>query len=198
MPSMEMTLGSKQLIVAVIALPLLIGCGAHHSPPVSAADAAAVNTFNSRVAAYDRLRQDAERAVGALHTTAQAAELSQQEHKLAAEIRRARANATRGDIFSPDVEAFFRAAVARVTSSDGGADRVDAIRDAQPAAIALQVNAEYPDTKPLSTVPADVLKALPKLPRGIQYRFVPKYLLLYDARADLMIDYMPISLLAGA
>jgi hypothetical protein len=186
----------KYSIAAIIGLSVT-ACATHSRRPAEG-DAAALSTFHSRVEAYDHLRQDAERTVGALHTADRAAEVTAQEHQLAAEIRRVRANAHRGDIFSADVEAFFRSALTQVTTGDDGARNVDAIRDEWPAAIALQVNGEYPDTKPLSRVPAAVLAALPKLPRGIEYRFVPKYLLLYDARADLMIDYMPISLRAGA
>ena len=32
--------------------------------------------------------------------------------------------------------------------------------------------------------------ALPKLPEDVQYRFVGKHLLLYDAKANLIIDFM--------
>jgi hypothetical protein len=39
-------------------------------------------------------------------------------------------------------------------------------------------------------VPPNVLQALPKLPLDIEYRFVGKHLILRDARANLIIDYM--------
>ena len=47
----------------------------------------------------------------------------------------------------------------------------------------LKVNQPYPKAEPLSTVPPDVLKALPVLPEDLEYRFVGKHLILYDARA---------------
>ncbi len=53
----------------------------------------------------------------------------------------------------------------------------------------LKVNMPYPKDEPLSTVPPDVLKTLPVLPKDLEYRFVGKHLILYDARAGLVVDY---------
>jgi hypothetical protein len=52
------------------------------------------------------------------------------------------------------------------------------------------VNSVYPKDAPLSTVPPDVLLTLPPLPEDVQYRFVGKHLILYDAKANLIIDFM--------
>jgi len=40
-------------------------------------------------------------------------------------------------------------------------------------------------------VPPNVLASLPPLPKDIEYRFVNKHLILRDARANLIIDYIP-------
>ena len=54
----------------------------------------------------------------------------------------------------------------------------------------FKVNGPYPDEEPLSTVPPNVLASLPELPEDIEYRFVGKHLILRDARANLIIDYI--------
>ena len=56
---------------------------------------------------------------------------------------------------------------------------------------ALKVNAEYPEGTPLATTPPNVLQALPKLPDGLEYRFVGKNLLIRDVDANIVVDYMP-------
>ena len=54
----------------------------------------------------------------------------------------------------------------------------------------FKVNAEYPKDVPLSTVPPDVLLTLPALPEDMQYRFAGKHLLLFDAKANIIVDFM--------
>lgn len=58
-------------------------------------------------------------------------------------------------------------------------------------AFTLQVNGTYPENQPLSTVPAAILESLPRLPDGIEYRFVGRHLILRDARANVIIDFIP-------
>ena len=40
-------------------------------------------------------------------------------------------------------------------------------------------------------VPPDVLKQLPALPKDLEYRFVTKHLILFDARSNLVVDVLP-------
>ena len=44
--------------------------------------------------------------------------------------------------------------------------------DENPGRLQLQVNARYPESVPVSTVPPQVLQALPKLPEELEYRFI--------------------------
>ena len=50
--------------------------------------------------------------------------------------------------------------------------------------------AVYPENEPLSTVPPNVLMTLPPLPEDIEYRFVGRHVILRDARANLIVDYV--------
>ena len=45
----------------------------------------------------------------------------------------------------------------------------------------------------LTPVPTGILRALPPLPDGLEYRFIPQHLVLYDARANLVLDYVTMS-----
>ena len=75
---------------------------------------------------------------------------------------------------------------------DEGVENEIVLKEDRPssAKIPFQVNSEYPKDQPLSTVPPDILKALPTLPEALQYRFAGKHLLLYCTRGNLIIDYM--------
>ena len=46
-------------------------------------------------------------------------------------------------------------------------------------------------TDPISTVPPDVLQTLPKLSEDMEYRFVGDNLILLDAHAHIIADYIP-------
>lgn len=109
-------------------------------------------------------------------------------------IRGARATAKRGDLFTPATQAMFRRMLRPPLTKGGGegADNKAIIKDdaPEPKEVPFKVNADYPKEAPLSTVPPDVLLTLPQLPEDVQYRFVGKHLLLYDAKANLIIDFM--------
>jgi hypothetical protein len=56
--------------------------------------------------------------------------------------------------------------------------------------VKLAVNARYPDDVPVSTMPPQVLAALPKLPEELEYRFIQNSLILFDQHAHIIADYM--------
>ncbi len=57
--------------------------------------------------------------------------------------------------------------------------------------VKVAVNATYPKSAPLSTVPPTLLFKLPKLPQELEYRFVGRNLVLLDTEANLIADYLP-------
>jgi hypothetical protein len=61
----------------------------------------------------------------------------------------------------------------------------------------MRINTRYPDGQPVSTVPLVILKALPPLPGGLEYRFVGSRLLLLDAQTQVIVDYMDQALPKG-
>jgi hypothetical protein len=55
----------------------------------------------------------------------------------------------------------------------------------------VRVNGAYPRKQPLSTVPSNILAALPRLPDDVEYRFVGRHLILLDIRARVILDRIP-------
>ena len=156
-------------------------------------DAGLAADFRKRVDAYVKLRKDAEDVAPDLKRTDKPAEIVTAEKTMAQRVRETRATAKRGDIFTPATEAMFRRLLRPPLTK--GADAVDnkaIIKDdaPMPNEVPFKVNGDYPKVAPLSTVPPDVLLTLPQLPEDMQYRFVGKHLILYDAKANLIIDFM--------
>lgn len=148
-------------------------------------DAAA--TFIARMNAYADLRGKLEVGLKGLAVTEKPVEILEAENALAARIRVARAKAKRGDIFSRRVRAAFRAALR--AESDAGT--CAAIRDDNPGDFNYRINDTYPKREPLSTVPPNMLAALPDLPSDVHYRFLGRDLVLHDTRANIILDEIP-------
>jgi hypothetical protein len=196
---------TKTLYLYVVAICLLASCSssAHQAPrsdtqPASKGsnvnpDAGLVAAFTEKVQAYDKLRKDLAKESPPLKETNNPAEIANAEKSLAAKIRVARANARRGDIFTPATEAMFRRLIRppMVTGPDAKENKAIVKEDApKPGEVPFKINGEYPKDAPQSTVPPDMLKALPPLPENLQYRIVGKHLILLCVHGNLIVDYM--------
>ena len=156
-------------------------------------DAGVIADFTQRVDAYVKLRAKAAGAAPDLHTTQKPQEIVTAEKGIGQGIRAARASARQGELFTPATQAMFKRLLRPPLAK--GADAADnkaIIKDDAPKVgeVPFKINGENPQDAPLGTVPPDVLASLPPLPEDIQYRFVGGHLILYDARANLIIDYM--------
>jgi hypothetical protein len=167
---------------------VLIDIGGAAQTPVNP-DAATLADFTARIKAYKDLRAKVDDGTPPLKETAKPAEFEAAEKARASRIRSARASAKQGDIFTPAIEKKFRSLLKWETTGTDGAKVKKAITDEKPM-VPLVVNGEYPKAEPLSTVPPGVLKTLPELPDGIEYRFVRRHLLLRDTQANLIIDFV--------
>lgn len=99
----------------------------------------------------------------------------------------ARAEAKQGDIFTPTISVAFRKALLLEMNANTWA----AIMDDNPGELSVQINGSYPEGKPLSTVPPNILAVLPRLPDDIEYRFLGRDLILLDTRASVILDRIP-------
>jgi hypothetical protein len=156
-------------------------------------DAKLMADFRAKVDDYLKLRKSLEgKSTAPVKSTDDPKQLIDREKALAAQVRAARAGAKRGDFFTPATEAQFRRLMnPSLKGSDGPENKV-AIKDDAPEKkdVPFAINGDYPRSEALSTVPPDILRALPPLPPEIQYRFVGRHLILYDSKANMIIDYM--------
>ena len=143
--------------------------------------------FISRVDSYVELRRGLEQGLPSLRVTADPGEIRRAERALARRIRDARRKAKPGDIFTPAISGVFKNALLLEVDAKTWAS----IMDDNPGAFSVRINGTYPDKKPLSTVPANVLAVLPRLPNDVQYRFLGRHLVLFDTRARVILDGIP-------
>lgn len=170
-------------LVLTLALPQAYAA----QTPVNA-DAQVLQDFKARVDKYVVLRNKADDSAPPMKKTDDPTELRTAQQALAERIGAARTPAKQGDIFTPEIAARFRKLL-RPEVKESGTKAT--IKDDNPGAIPFKVNGPYPSKEPLSTVPPNVLASLPQLPKDLEYRFVGKHLILRDARANLIIDYIP-------
>lgn len=191
----------KILNIAVLAGAVTFAVPLRAQAPSASAKASAgqaVNTtaavladFNKRVNAYGALRKGAEKGEAKLERHTDPAKIEAEQKALAAKVQAARPAAKVGDIFTIESRPVFKRLLSPTLKGVDGAENKAAIKDDNPGPMPLKVNQPYPKNEPLSTVPPDILKALPVLPADIEYRFVGKHMILYDARAGLVIDFIP-------
>ena len=143
--------------------------------------------FTTRVASYCDLRRELEKGLPLVTVADDPAENSRAALALATAVRKARAGAKEGDIFTPAVSVELK----RALSAEMNAVTWAAIADDNPGVLSTRINSSYPDQKRVSTFPPDILAILPRLPENIEYRFLGRHLILLDTRASIVIDRMP-------
>jgi hypothetical protein len=179
-----------KVLICSVAITAMAG-GARPSAQAPAnPDATAIAEYQARVKAYNDLRNKVDGGAARQTQTDDPEKLVAQKQALATNIQKQRAGAKPGDIFTPDVQPLFRRLLKPALKGADGADNAKAIKEEKPV-VPLKVNVPYPEKEPLSMVPPDVLKQLPPLPKDLEYRFIMKHLILFDARANLVVDVLP-------
>jgi hypothetical protein len=143
--------------------------------------------FAARVEKYVELRKKADDSAPPLKETRDPAKIKAAQQALVERIGAARSDAKQGDIFTPEIAAYFRHLM-RPESKETGTKEI--MKEDKVGTVPFKINGPYPDEKPLVTAPPNILGALPPLPKDIEYRFVGKHLILRDSRANSIIDYM--------
>ncbi|MGH7519222.1 MAG: hypothetical protein ACREOC_17450 [Gemmatimonadales bacterium] len=158
--------------------------------PLSAADAEALATMNDRLTEYVELHRKLEETLPKLPNAATPKQIDANQRKLEQLVREARATARPGDIFTPEARPVIKRLLARVFAGPEGKQLKASIMDENPVGLKLSVNGRYPDDVPLSTVPPEVLQTLPKLTEDMEYRFIGDRLILLDAHAHVVADFI--------
>jgi hypothetical protein len=152
------------------------------------ADAKLMAEFEARVKSYSELHRKLESTLPDLPKEATPEQINSRQMALAQLISRARSGAHFGDIFTKETRALFRRYLARVFSGREGAQFKAVIMDENPGKLQLHVNGPYPEGVPVTSVPSQVLAALPRLPEDLEYRFIGDRLVLHDIHAHTIVD----------
>jgi hypothetical protein len=156
-------------------------------------DAAALATFINRVHSYVDLRASLEPGLPPLRVTTNADEIDEAENALAKKIREARATARQGDIFPPQVQTQIK----KMLLIEVDEETMASIKDDNPGEFTFKLNGTYPKTKPVSTMPPNVLQLLPPLADELEYRFIGGHLVLRDRKANIILDDIPYAIKCG-
>lgn len=151
--------------------------------------APAFKGFTDRVKDYISLQKKMETGLPSLKPSKSPAKIEAHRKALAIALRKARQMAKAGEVFG-DTADTFKDLVRADTLDRSRRDRYAEMQEV-PAKNPPAVNAEYPETASLATVPPLLLNQFPRLPEGIEYRFMGRALILRDAKANLIVDFVP-------
>ena len=181
----------RYLGLAGVGCILLYAWSAHAQEPRVNPQAAILQAFQERIQEYMKLREAAAKGAPKQKNTDDAEAIRAAQDALASRIREARRSAKPGAIFTPEIARHLRGLLHPAVEGRRGAETKAAIEDVQPSAVPLKVNARYPDNQPRPLMPPNVLARLPRLPDALEYRIVKGHLILRDAEANLIVDYIP-------
>jgi len=148
--------------------------------------------FETRVNAYVALHRRFEGTVPTVAVSSDYAQVLAAIDALGTKIRVERKDARRGDVFTPEVECWFREMIdTSLKGCDTNALHA-AINEENPphAKFALLINGRWPDGASLGPMPPNLLEDLPRLPDDLEYRFLDRDLVLWDAHANLVVDFI--------
>lgn len=157
---------------------------------LSGADAAALATMNDRLRNYIDLHTSVKSSLPSLPAQATPAQIHEHQRALEKLLQATRATAKPGDLFTPEAQPVIRRLLATMFGGPEGQQLKSSIMDEAPVGVKVAVNGRYPDTVPLSTMPPRVLQMLPRLPEGLEYRFVGDSLIILDVHAHVIADYV--------
>lgn len=184
------------LLPLAVAMCVLVAAGCRKETPqqgpVPASDdeARTLEDFQHRIDDYAALHRRIEGELPALPKEASPTQIDQHQREFGRRMAGARAGARHGDLMTPAMQTLVRRHLAQVFSGKDSADLKGSVMDENPAGLEVSVNERYPDEVPLSTMPPEVLQMLPKMPQGLEYRFVGRNLVIMDEPAHLIADFV--------
>jgi hypothetical protein len=180
---------------------------AHVAPPVDVEmDVEVLARFQHEIEEYVELHQELLRRIPTVTPQSTAEEIEAHHLKMRNAIREERRKERPGDILKPQVAAAFRRIIEKELTGTDGRAVLEALRQGNPSVegvptatapnaairkrVTVAVNAAYPEDAPVSSVPPHLLLKLPQLPEQVKYRFVGRDLILSDAEANVILDYL--------
>jgi hypothetical protein len=153
-------------------------------------DAKLLADFQRRVDRYMRLHDKVQKQGTRQQQSDDIGENLVSQRAMATRLRLARHDARPGDLFTRPIARALRRAMDPELRGLAARGTRESIRDDAPMAFVLVVNASFPEGAPRSMMPANVLRILPSLPTGLEYRIVDTHLVLMDLDANIVVDYM--------
>jgi len=158
----------------------------------AATDAKALQIFNDRVQSYIKVHRQVEEKFNLAHMkpTHSIAKIQQRQHGMAQHIRELRASVHDGDIFTPEVKAYFTRALASAyqANSEGIFASLACVSDVVEKKLAA--NDVYPETWNYNAMPPTILLHIPQLPAELEYRIVNRDLIIRDVEASVIVDVL--------
>jgi hypothetical protein len=151
-------------------------------------DRAAILPFQNGVVQYAALHHRIETSIPPTALPADKENLYVLPAALRDQLLRARGATPEGRIFTPRAGAVFRRLITEHVHGDYAALLKATHEDRDELGRAV-VNERWPGTA-LTMMPPDLLRVLPPLPPELEYRFVHRDLVLWDVRADLIVDVL--------
>jgi hypothetical protein len=150
---------------------------------------AATKAFLDRITQYVEFHNNVEKTVPPLKETPDPAEISARERALGAALIKQRPDAKEGDFLIPQYQPYLVKTIKEDFAKRALGDRKALVVEL-PKGISIAVNTVYPTTLPLATFPGKLLKALPELPKELEYRIVGRHLILRDVTGNVIVDLM--------
>jgi hypothetical protein len=147
-----------------------------------------VKGFLDRVDTYLEIHKEAAEGIPDLRPTDEPSKLEAYQAALTARIKLARKDAKPGDIFG-DATPLFRSVI-RTDAADRTKNQKRSTAESVPNREPLRVNTPYPEKVPVATMPPLMLGEFPRLPDGLEYRLMGDDLVLYDTKANLIVDFI--------
>jgi hypothetical protein len=161
------------------------------TPPIVLTDAEqqTAKEFEKRVDDYAKFRDKLEGSIPSLKDKATPEEIVQHQQQLAAMIQKERKNAVPGEFFTPDTVALLKRIIVSTLAGKDDKAAKESVMDENPGTMpSVGVNDKYPAGVTVTSMPAELLDQLPKLPDKMEYRFLGKRLVLMDSSATVVVD----------
>ncbi|HVD93013.1 MAG TPA: hypothetical protein VNC21_12045 [Vicinamibacterales bacterium] len=174
----------------MLSLPLALAAAPQTKPRVNP-NAVTIKEFLKRVDVYVALHKKLEATLPALPKQTDPTVIDKHERALARLVQEGRKDAKPGDLLFPAIQRVVRSLLRPIFTGKAGTQiRGEIVDNEYKGNVKLVVNGRYPDEVPISTVPPQVLEALPKLPEELEYRFIQNTLILFDPHAHVIADFM--------
>lgn len=150
---------------------------------------AATKAFRDRLQEYMTFHNNVKKMVPSLTETSSPEEIAKREAALGAMLIKQRPDAKEGDFFIEEYRPYLIKIIHEDMAERPAADRKALVVEL-PKDVTIGVNMVYPPQLPLATFPGKLLKALPELPKGLEYRIVGRHLILRDVTGNIIVDIL--------